>query len=182
MKEEGTTMSVIKVSQNHMEQIEKYITFVNERYHKKITKKSLVARIVNNFHQVVTLDDVNDDKDNWSHDVKSVTIDEKYTKMLKTEKERLGKPMYLVLDACLHQFFLDNYNKNVALCQFKHNPKTFAFYYNPKQLKVRKGQLVTVRTHISGQQECVEKQVRVKDVAYVKDARDKYQPVLDIVK
>lgn len=87
----------------------------------------------------------------------------------------------MILEACLTQFFLNPKYKNVALCQFKGNRKIYAFYFDERQLSLAKGQLVKVKTHkFDDKTKIVEGIVKVRKLTYVKHAKEKYKPVIDI--
>lgn len=174
-------MSTIQVSKQHIKQLEDYINRISEKYHKKVTKKSVIDRVINNYHYIIEENMIENRVDETS----LVAIDEIMASMLKEEKNRLKKPMYLILDACLNQFFSHgkDVKKNIALCQFKHTNKTYAFYFDQEKISLKKGDLIQVKSAnpFNPNKETI-KAIKVKDLAYSDNAKEKYKPVIKIIK
>lgn len=172
-------MATIKVSKQHNLNMEKYIDCIYKKYNKKISKKSIIDRVINNYHHIIDKTMIRPIHD----DMVLVAVDNEKNEILKTDKERLHQPMYLILNACLDQFFSKSKKKNVVLCQFKKTMKSYAFYFNPEELTIKKGNIIRVQSaNPSDTTKIIENNVQVKDFAYVKDAKNKFKPVLKVIR
>ena len=174
-------MATIQISEKHLKNIEKYINMINQKYHKKLSKKAIIDRILNNYYYIVE----NNMVKSLDSETRLISISEHSSLILKQKKEILHKPMYLILNECLNQFFSygRNVKKNIALCQFPSTNKTYAFYFDNKKLPIKKGNIIKVKSaHPSNPDQELIKIVKVKDLAYVEDAKFKYKHVIKIIK
>lgn len=172
-------MSIIKVSEQHINNIESYIQFIKEKYDKNLSKTQIIKRAIKNYHYIIESDMIHKNDNN---EYKMISIDDNSLNLLKRDKQRLGKPMYLILDACLNQTFDYSGEKNVALCQFKGSSKIYAFYFDNKVMKIHKRDLVKVQTNDQNNNELKECIAKVRALGYVENAKDKHKPVIEVIK
>lgn len=174
-------MATIKISKEHLEHIEKYIDKIERKFNKKLSKKHVIEHVINNYHQIIeeTMIEKLDD------DMTIVSVDNQYIEVLKEDKKRLHQPMYLILNACLNQYFSygKGIKKNIALCRFKRHKKIYAFYFDDELLSIKKGNIVKVKSSdLYNPKKEVNKTVKVMDLAYSEHAKEKYKPVIEIIK
>lgn len=174
-------MATIKVSKQHIKNMESYINKINKKYDKKVSKKSIIDRVINNYHYIIEENMIEKIEDETA----LVAVDDRYMKMLKEDKERLHQPMYLILNACLDQYFSygKTVKKNIALCQFKYTKKSYAFYFDEDELDIKPGNVIKVKsTNYPYSTKDAIKTVKVMDLAYAEDAKEKYKSVIKILR